>query len=96
MDKDRTLANELLDAFEELIIENHAYQKSLEIVEQLLSPEARQKIEQTVRQIKADPKIRETVRRRFASLHDQFQSSAGLSEVLEQLLKDLQANNDWN
>ena len=77
---------QLLDALEELLIENTAYASSVRVLEQFL-PQAQGKVAQVIASAKADPKIREHVRSRFASLRSQIQTEANLEKVIEELLK---------
>ena len=79
--------NQLLDALEELLIENTAYRSSVKVLEQFLPPQVQGKVAQVVETAKADPKIREHVRSRFASLRSQFQTEGNLEKVIEELLK---------
>ena len=78
--------NQLLDALEELLIENTAYARSVEVLEQHL-PKAQGKVAQIVAQAKADPKIREHARSRFASLRSQILTEVNLEKVVDELLK---------
>lgn len=80
---------ELLDAFENLIIENTAYASSVKVLEQFLPPQVQGRVARVLEQAKADPKVRAHVRSKFASLRSQFQIESNLEKALESLLKAL-------
>ena len=92
---DANTLTQLLDALEELLIENTAYTSSVKVLEQFL-PQARGKVAQVVEKAKADPKVREHVRAKFASLRSQFQTESNLQMVIEELLKVLPTKKDVN
>ena len=79
-----SLINELLDAMEELLIENQAYKSALKAVEPLFPPQAQGRVELVVRTALADPFVRQTVHQQFAELRDQ--SPDGTIERLRRLL----------
>ena len=84
------MVNQLLDALEELLIENQAYRSALKTVEPLFPPQARGRVDLLIETAKNDPVIRQTVHQQFAGLRDQ---SPG--DTIEQLLR-LLPNKDVN
>lgn len=71
---DQVLVNKLVDALEELYIENRAYKSSLKALAQYLPPA--KKVDSVVQAAKADPIVRQGVRRLFASVRSQFPEQA--------------------
>jgi len=77
-----SVVNQLLDALEDLIIENQAYKSALKSVEPFFPPQARGRVELVVQTAKNDPLIRQTVHQRFSELRDK-----SVDESLERLLR---------
>ena len=71
MAADPTLVNELLDAIEELFIENRALWSSLKVMERFIPAHARGRIDLVVSAAKSDSTIRETVHQQLAEYRHQ-------------------------
>ena len=56
---DKGLVNQLLDALEDLLIDNNAYRTALTTLDKYLPPQARHLADQMITAAKADPKLRE-------------------------------------
>jgi hypothetical protein len=82
-----TLIDQLVDVLEDLLIENRAYNSTLEH----LPPQARDLADRLIAVAKADPKLREMIRERFSPFRNQAPEQA-----IEGLLKLLQKNKDVN
>ena len=76
----------LLDALEDLLIENTALQSSVRVLEGFL-PEAKGKVAQVVEKAKNDPAIRAHVQGRLAPLRDQIRTGLDSEKVIRELLK---------
>lgn len=77
--------NQLLDAVEDLLIENSALTTALDAVKRLLPPEAQDRIRSHIEDMGSDPTLRELVRREFA----QFRSPSLEGCVSEPLQRHL-------
>ncbi len=77
---------QLLDALEDLLIENTALQSSVRVLEGFL-PEAKGKVAKVVEKAKNDPAIRAHVQARLAPLRDQIRAGLDSEKVIRELLK---------
>ena len=85
----QVLVNKLVDAMEELFIENRAYRSTLRIVQQTLPMQ--KQIDQLVEAVKAEPHIRQEVHKLFGPVRDQ-----SLEHAIEYLLQLFPSNKDVN
>jgi len=85
MEPEANLVTQLLDALDELLIENQALRSGIGVLEQFLPVQARDRIRKHVAGIKADPKVRGVVQRGFA----QYRTESLESTVEQLLLREL-------
>lgn len=91
MDADKRLINQLLDALEELLIENGAYRYGLTNLKQCLPPQAQQVSDQMVENAKADRNLREMVHGQLSPLRNQ-----PLERAIEELASIVRPKRDDN
>jgi hypothetical protein len=85
----------LIDALEDLFIENTAYASSVRVLEAFL-PEAKGKVAEVVEKAKSDPAIRARIQSRLAPLRDQIRAGLTAERVLQELLLAFPTKKDVN
>ena len=91
MAADKSLINELLDALEEMLIENGAYRSTIAVLGKRLPLQYQQLADEMIATAKADPELRKMIRAQFASFRDQSPEQA-----LEGLAKIVRSKRDVN
>ena len=90
----KELATRLLDAIEQLYIENLAYQSLFEVLQNRLPP--KEQVKSLIEQAKQHPQLQAKVRQQFQPLRDRIRNEADLGRVLQEFLRVVPAKKDVN
>ena len=99
MATDKELTLRMVDALEELIIENHALRASLKALQRRLRPWLRipdSQLDSLIEQARSHPQAGGDVRQQFAQLRDHIRQSADLSDAIQEFLRIVPAKKDVN
>jgi hypothetical protein len=86
---------QLIDALEDLLIENSALESSVRVLEAFL-PEAKGKVAQVIEKAKNDPAIRAHVQSRLAPLRDQIRAGLNSEKAIQELLRAFPTKKELN